>query len=238
MSPVIDFERTWLLKLSNAIDFSSGEDIRRKVLDGSENLTDKTPRQEIIEWTVNAVEKLESHLGEAETDRIMTLCACRYPTSGLQKAREVWERTGYIDRVVDILQEQFESSMRDSIDLSEEEIEYVVSRNMGLAGIRQENTIIATKIPKSGFLKKYINEKDSKKRREYYCHCPRVRDAIKSGDAVPPSYCYCGAGFYKGIWEDILQMPVEVEVIESLFTGSDVCRIAIHLPVGNASINL
>lgn len=230
MPPVIDFERAWLLKLNNAIDSSAGEDIGRIVLDGSENLTAQTPRQEIIDWTVKAIEKLKSHLGEAGTDRIMTLCACRYPTPGLQKARKVWEETRNIDRVLDVLQEQFESFMRDSIGLSEEEIEYVVSRNMGLAGIRQENTIIATKIPKSGFLKKYLKEKDIEKRREYYCHCPRVRDAIKSGDSVPSSYCYCGAGFYKGIWEDILQTEVEVEVIESLFAGGDVCRIAIYLP--------
>ncbi len=230
MSPVFDFEKAWLLKLNDAIDSSAGEDIRKTVLAGSGNLTAQTPRQEIIEWTVKAVEKLKSHLGEAETDRIMTLCACRYPTPGLQKARETWEETRDIDQVLDVLQEQFESFMRDSIGLSEEEVEYVVSKNMGLAGIRKENTIIATRIPKSGFLKKCLNEKDSEKRREYYCHCPRVRDAIKSGNAVPPSYCYCGAGFYKGIWEDILQMPVEVEVIESLFTGGDVCRIAIYLP--------
>ncbi len=238
MSPVFDFEKAWLLKLSNAIDSSAGKAFRRKVLKGSEEFTDQTPRSEIIEWTAKIVDKLESHSGKAETHRIMTLCACRYPTSGLQKARELWEETGDIDCVLDLLQKQFENFIRDTLDLTEDEIEYVVSRNMGLAGVRQGNTIIATKIPKSGFLKEYLNEKDSKKRIEYYCHCPRVRDAVKTGYTVPASFCYCGAGFYKGIWEDILQMPVEVEVIESLFTGGDVCRIAIHLPVGNASVNL
>ncbi len=30
--------------------------------------------------------------------------------------------------------------------------------------------------------------------------------------------------------EDILQKEIEIEVIESLFAGSDVCRIAIYLP--------
>jgi hypothetical protein len=29
----------------------------------------------------------------------------------------------------------------------------------------------------------------------------------------------------------ILQMPVEVEVIENLFGGGDVCKIVIYLPV-------
>jgi predicted hydrocarbon binding protein len=48
--------------------------------------------------------------------------------------------------------------------------------------------------------------------------------------ALPEDYCYCGAGFYKGIWEEILGEPVEVEVLESVLQGGDVCRIAIHLP--------
>ena len=43
-------------------------------------------------------------------------------------------------------------------------------------------------------------------------------------------YCYCGAGFYKGIWETILGEQVRVEVLESVMMGGDVCKIAIHLP--------
>jgi len=46
----------------------------------------------------------------------------------------------------------------------------------------------------------------------------------------PPVYCYCGAGFYKGIWEEILQQPVEVQVLESVLKGDKVCKIAVHLP--------
>jgi len=45
------------------------------------------------------------------------------------------------------------------------------------------------------------------------------------------TYCYCGAGFYKGIWEEILQEPVEVEVLESVLKANEVCKIAIHLPL-------
>jgi len=47
---------------------------------------------------------------------------------------------------------------------------------------------------------------------------------------LPLEYCYCGAGFYKGIWETILREPVRVEVLESVMHGGDVCKIAIHLP--------
>jgi predicted hydrocarbon binding protein len=45
---------------------------------------------------------------------------------------------------------------------------------------------------------------------------------------VPRLYCYCGAGFYQDIWETVLGRPVEVEVLETVLEGGEVCRIAIH----------
>jgi hypothetical protein len=89
---------------------------------------------------------------------------------------------------------------------------------------------LATKIPKSGNLIEYFGVSDPQKKQELYCHCPRVRDAIKTDQQLSPTYCYCGAGFYKGIWEEITQQNVEVELLESVLQGDDVCRIAIYLP--------
>jgi hypothetical protein len=80
-----------------------------------------------------------------------------------------------------------------------------------------------------------MQESDPRVKREMYCHCPRVRDAIRNGQALPETYCYCGAGYYKGIWEEILGQPVEVEVLESVLGGGNVCKIAIHLPPHLAS---
>ncbi len=57
-----------------------------------------------------------------------------------------------------------------------------------------------------------------------------MRDALRLREPLSRTYCYCGAGFYKGIWEEILQVPVEVEVLESVLAGGEVCRIAISLP--------
>jgi predicted hydrocarbon binding protein len=56
-----------------------------------------------------------------------------------------------------------------------------------------------------------------------------VREILKYGETLPKTYCYCGAGFYKGIWEEILQKPVEVEVLESVLDRGEVCKIAIYL---------
>ena len=92
------------------------------------------------------------------------------------------------------------------------------------------NTIIAIKIPKSGYLVEYMKETDPEKKRQYYCQCPRIRDVLKTSETISTTYCYCGAGFYKGIWEEILQKPVEVEVLESVLQGDEVCKIAVYLP--------
>lgn len=109
---------------------------------------------------------------------------------------------------------------------------------MGLAGVKKGDTIIATKIPKSGYLAEYMKETDPKKKRQLYCHCPRVRDVLKIKETISPTYCYCGAGFYKGIWEKILQKPVEVELLKSVLKGDDVCRIAVYLPLSQSTASI
>jgi predicted hydrocarbon binding protein len=144
--------------------------------------------------------------------------------------RKAYEETRDIDLVHTMLQEQFEASLKNSLNLDEELIEEIVGRGWGLAGVKKNNTILATKIPKSGNLVSYMKETDPEKKRQYYCHCARVRDIIKSSETISPTYCYCGAGYYKGIWEEILQEPIEVEVLESVLNGDELCKIAIYLP--------
>jgi hypothetical protein len=95
--------------------------------------------------------------------------------------------------------------------------------------VRQGDTIIATKIPKSGFLVEYMHEPDPDVRRQYYCHCPRIREILQGRGSLSPTYCYCGAGYYQGIWEEILQRPVRVELLESVLQGDEVCKVAIYI---------
>ena len=153
------------------------------------------------------------------------------PKQGLRAARQAYEETGDLSVVHGMLQAQFEAFLRNSLELEEEYVEKVVNRGWGLAGILDGDRILATKIPKSGYLAAYMEETDPEKRRQYYCHCPRVREILKTQESLPVTYCYCGAGFYKGIWEEILQEPVEVEVLESVLGGDEVCSIAVYLPV-------
>lgn len=45
---------------------------------------------------------------------------------------------------------------------------------------------------------------------------------------MPVEYCLCGVGFYRDIWGTITELPVRVEVMESVFKGDDFCRVAIY----------
>lgn len=225
-----DFERSWLSKLSSCLDKIAGEDTRKKILQGSEKLTSDSQSDEIIEWTKQAMDRLDALVDEEKRIEIMTGCACQYPESDLQEIRKAYQQTKDIDLVHTMLQEKFLSFLRDSLKLSDEFVEDIANRGWGLAGVRNGNTIIATKMPKSGNLEEYLKETGPKKRRALYCHCPRIREAIGLNTQISPTYCYCGAGFYKGIWEYILQQPVKIELLESVLQGDEVCKVTIHLP--------
>ena len=230
MTEAFDFDRAWMEKFRTYLDETVVEEIREVVIQGGENLSAESSRLEVIEWTQQAMERLDSLVDEKTNCSILSACACQYPKANLQEIKSVYAATKDIDRVHGMLQEQFESFLKDTMQVSDEMLAEIVDRGLGSAGIKRGNTIVATKIPKSGRLIEYMNETDPEIRRQIYCHCPRVRDAVKDNLMISTTYCYCGAGFYKGIWEEILQRPVEVEVLETVLSGGDVCKIVIHLP--------
>ncbi|MBU6998371.1 MAG: hypothetical protein HXS41_10915 [Theionarchaea archaeon] len=225
-----DFEKAWLAKFSRQLDEKAERNVREKIMTGSENFSVTSNREDVIRWSKGAMELLDSLVEEKNRKDIMTGCACQYPTSQLREIRRIFEETQDIDTVHQMLQNQFELFLRDELGLEDHIINEIITGGWGLAGIKKGNTIIATKIPKSGYITEYMEEKDPAKRRALYCHCPRVRDAVQSGITISPTYCYCGAGFYKGIWEYVLQKPVDVELLKSVLAGDECCEIAIHLP--------
>jgi predicted hydrocarbon binding protein len=230
MAEEIDFERAWLEKFSNCLADMAGEEIRKELMKGSETCSMQSRREEVIAWSQRAMKKLDTLVAEGTRKEIMTGCACQYPKSDLREIRLAYEETKDSDLAHRMLQEKFESFLRDTLSLNDDTVAEIVSRGWGVAGIKNGHEIIAIKIPKSGYLKEYMEEADPATKREYYCHCPRVRDMVKRSKTISPTYCYCGAGFYKGIWEEILQRSVEVEVLETVLSGGEVCRIAIQLP--------
>lgn len=223
-----DFERRWRNKFSKALDDVVGDDARRKVMEGDEGLTEESSSKEVIEWTQKAMNRLEKLTNEKERIEVMTECACQYPRERLEHIRKRYAETGDLQLVHGMLQEQFLTTTKDFLGLDEEQLENIERWGWGVAGMLKGNTIIATKMPFE--FRKYFEAASPEEKRYRFCHCQTIRGIIMKGEIFPVTYCYCGAGFYKGIWEHILQRPVKVEVLESVLKGDDVCRIAIHLP--------
>jgi hypothetical protein len=225
-----DFEKYWLGKFSRSIEDVAGKDMKDKIMAGSEGLSDNSDRRDVIAWSQKAMEKIDGFVDAEQRIEIMTRCACQYPKSELEEIRKKYEETRSVERAHEMLHKKFVSFLKDTLHLDTDLIDDIIDRGWGAAGRLEGNKIIATKIPKSGYLVEYMQETDPVKKRAIYCHCPRIRDTLKTGVQISPTYCYCGAGFYKGIWEEILQKPVKVKVLESVMKGNDVCKIAIVLP--------
>jgi hypothetical protein len=113
-------------------------------------------------------------------------------------------------------------------EIDEEVLDYVRNTPTCQNGVRDGDTIYVTKIPYMA--KKYLHEKDEKKKRYYYCHCPWVREAILSDLKVSPNFCYCSAAFEKRPWDVIFDQPVKVDVVGTVLKGDLICKFAIHIP--------
>jgi hypothetical protein len=113
-------------------------------------------------------------------------------------------------------------------EIDEDVIDYVRNTQTCQNGVRQGNIIYVTKIPYMA--KKYFREKDPKLKRYYYCHCPWVREAIKSDIKISSNFCYCSAGYEKRPWDIIFNQPVKADVLETVLKGDLVCKFAIHIP--------
>ena len=224
-----DFETQWQDKLAQAVDDLAGTELRNQVMAGGEELQDPSTSREKLLWTCEALEILTGEEGEETSQEALTRCHCSYPVENLQDVKTLYQETGSVDLVLEALQAKFEGFLRETLELEEELVEIIVQRGWGLAGVREGERILATKIPKSGYLREYFQTDDPLEKRRLYCHCPRVRDQVGAEPNLPQTYCYCGAGFYRGIWEEILGKPVRIEVLESVMTGGDVCQIAVYL---------
>lgn len=231
MPEEFDFDKNWLKKFSRCVDEVVGSEIKEEILMGSDEISQSSSREEVFDWTNKALIKLADLVDDQKQIDIMTGCACQVPKENLQEVRRLYEETRDINLVHSKLQEQFENFLNDTLKLEDKYTQEILKRNMGKAGKIKGKTIIATKIPKSAYIREWFNETDQSRKRAIFCHCPRIRAVLENPEKdLPKNYCYCGAGFYKAIWEEIIQKPVKVEILETVIHGGEVCKIAIHLP--------
>ena len=225
-----DFIEYWQKKLYESIRAFCGRETSDRIMKDYDKINSETEISEIIEWTAETIRNIEDECSPEMLHGIMTACSCPYPRTKLQELKNIYRQNGDIDEVISTLQLQLEDSLRKGMLFEDEIVDRIIELGWGVAGRRDGERILITKIPKSSNLRQYMRETYPRRKRELYCHCPRVRQAAQLGIEVPINYCLCGAGYYLQIWETILEKEVRVEVIESVCSGSDKCSFALHIP--------
>ena len=187
--------------------------------------------------TKKLMENLETRLGEKKTREILSSGPHAGPNEDYLPEKDEFLASNSLDdflekrrkEYVELLEKHMkEKTLYYTQEIDEEVLDYVRNTPTCQVGVREGDTIYVTKIPYMA--KKYLHEKDSNKKRYYYCHCPWVRESIISDLKISPNFCYCSAAFEKRVWDVIFDQNVEAEVLETVLKGDPVCRFAIHIP--------
>jgi hypothetical protein len=223
--------------LSETMKQTLGEDKRNEILEGITLPALGTHSKAKPEVTKEFMERMETKLGEEKSKEILLSGPHAGPKEEYLPERKTFLASKNIDdflkkrhrEYVDSLEKHMkEKTLYFTQEIDEEVLDYVRNTPTCQNGVRDGDTIYVTKIPYMA--KKYLHEKDEKKKRYYYCHCPWVREAILSDLKVSPNFCYCSAAFEKRPWDVIFDQPVRADVVETVLKGDLICKFAIHIP--------
>jgi len=113
--------------------------------------------------------------------------------------------------------------------ITQDIVDMVKSNQELLAGVRKGDWIYNQKFPYAP--QDWIDADEPLMKRYYMCHCPLARTAVLKGEPdIPMEWCYCSAGYGKLRYDIAFGEETEVEVLESVFSGSDTCRFRIKIP--------
>ncbi len=212
-----DFEKLWRTKIKHYTEQITDKSLKKKL----ELITE----HDSVDYSRIVIKSLRANTSLENVKNIFACSACHLPHVKLVAAKQKYEATKSISEARKVLEETFKTDIKFYKNLSDEQVDDIIGRGWGLAGIYKDGTIIATKIP--SMFHEYFNENDDLKKKYYYCHCPRVRKELLSGKDLDPIYCNCGGGFYKDVWEYITDKPVHIKVLQTLFDGHDTCQFEI-----------
>lgn len=215
-----------------------GEEIRERVFAGEGVIALGTPTPEKPVYLQPLIGNLKNVVGEKACKDFLSAGLRDLPDEYFLPEREKYERSANMDefltqRKADFIAElekcRREGRLFFAQEITPEVVEFVRSEPEMGGGVRQGNIIYETKIPY--MTKQYLAETDPVLKRYYACHCPWAREAIRHKDVhLEEIFCHCSGGFHKKPFEVIFGQKLEVDVLDSVLSGGDRCRFAIHLP--------
>jgi len=191
--------------------------ITQRVMDRLDRLVDPEVNKKVLSDSLRDLGGDEAYLNERK----------KYAESGSVDAYLARKGQDFIAQLERIKKE---GGLYFTQAITDEVIAFVEQHPEIRQGVREGNVICEIKIPY--MTREYLAETDPQMKRYHYCHCPWVRESIRSGQAISPTFCQCSIGFVKKPWEVIFDQPLEGEIVESVLKGDPWCKIVIHLPEG------
>lgn len=216
----------------------AGEKTRHKIFQGLKMPPLGSPQDDYPPLTKTIMQRMETELPADKCREIMTWNYHEIPAETFKEAKERFEKAATIDEYLKDEHRRLIKMQEDCMkagrpwyeqEITPETLEFVKKNQEINTGIRRGDKIYKTKIPYAP--KQFLKEKDPTLKKYYACHCQLVRTAIRDGKLnIPPTFCYCSAGFEKLHFDAIFGEPVEVELLETLLKGDSRCRFAIKIP--------
>ncbi len=206
----------WIESLEKGLTEQTDADTAIAVAAGADAVRHDFDAEKLRSWVLGALERLDESV-PCERTRACVLngCAHHYPKVQLLRMKAAYEEEGDIVRFIERLN-------RDD--------DLFPSRIFWKEGT-PKHIVYTEKLIPPWNREAYDQATDPVEKRYYGCFCSLVKEVIRTGEELSPTFCNCSAGWFVQMWETILgRSPIRVDVVESVLRGDDQCVFAIHLP--------
>ena len=206
----------WIESLERGLQEHIDDETAAKVTAGADAVRHDFDSETLRSWALGTLDRLDEAV-PCERTRACVLngCAHRYPKLQLLRMKAAYEEEGDILRFIERLN-------RDD--------DLFPSRIFWEEG-GPKHIVYTEKLVPPWNREAYDRATDPVEKRYYGCFCSLVKEVIRTGEELSPTFCNCSAGWFVQMWETILdRSPIRVDVVESVLRGDDRCVFAIHLP--------
>lgn len=190
-----------------------GAEQQGKIMEGLQAIEIETPLEQKFEWLIGVLHKLENVTDESQRYNIISGCAHFFPEEMVIELRQVYEKA--------------RENTHTLIEAIDKTLEFMAShKGWGSLPIRKGNVLYTTKSPANP--KAFVEARTHLERIKAYCFCPIIRNFLDQNVSV--TFCNCGAGWPKQLWEGVFRQPLRIVLVKSLTKGDEECQFAVYLP--------
>jgi hypothetical protein len=196
------FIRDRLENLKSELERRLGAPRAAEILEGRERIDDGTNPEDTGDWFARFVHRLDE-LNEPEAVRASLQCgACAFAGETVEKIKRIHASCHNVKEFADEI-------LRQNV--------------FGKALAVKSRVLYITKRPicESGYANRFQGKYTD------LCHCPL---ACTAKAPVSKTFCHCGGGYYKRLFDELWRADVKVEPVSAYIAGSKACVLAVHIP--------